>query len=114
MVPWSNRRRWAKGTYMKLQSAERLRSFLVTREDIAAYKAGRPIGNKMTQRGLADRVGVTGGFINHLTSGRKSACTPEVAERIAEVLGVPLEVLFDVKVSGASRQPINRQMKLAG
>lgn len=34
------------------------------------------------------------GFISHLTAGRKTTCSPMVADRIARRLDVPLELLF--------------------
>lgn len=76
-------RRWPKGTWMRLQSTERLRAFV-----------GPEDGKKLSQRQLARYAGVHTSFINHLTSGRRSSCTPKVANRIAEAVGVPLEILF--------------------
>ncbi len=43
---------------------------------------------------LAEAVGVHRSFISHLVSGRSPGCLPERAHRIAEVLDVPVEVLF--------------------
>lgn len=68
---------------MRLQSTERLRAFV-----------GAEPEKKMSQRRLARYAGVTPGFINHLTSGRRNSCTTLVAQRIAEAIGVPLEILF--------------------
>lgn len=48
---------------------------------------------------LADYVGCSKGFISHLLAGRRRSCKPETAGRIAGVLHVPLEVLFDVHQS---------------
>lgn len=41
-------------------------------------------------------------FISHLASGRRSSCTTELAERIAEVLKVDVKVLFDPRPSTSS------------
>lgn len=76
-------KRFPKGTWMRLQSTERLRAFVGAEPD-----------KKMSQRRLARYAGVTPGFINHLTSGRRSSCTTLVAQRIAEAIEVPLEILF--------------------
>lgn len=95
------RKRRKKGTYMKLTSAERLRTFVLTKEDIDLVNAGkgRQVNpRKISQRELAERVGVHPSFINHLTAGRSSTCKPEVADHIAEVLGVDVTVLFDEKL----------------
>lgn len=94
MSPWKQRKRYAKGSYMRLKSVDLLRAFVVTREDIDAYRSGKPIEQKMSQRNLAEKAKVHPSFINHLTSGRKKSCEPQTAESIAEALGVPLAVLF--------------------
>lgn len=48
---------------------------------------------------LADYAGCSKGFISHLLAGRRSSCTPLLAERIARSLHVPVEVLFEPKMS---------------
>jgi plasmid maintenance system antidote protein VapI len=48
------------------------------------------------------KVGRT--FISALVNERRTSCTPEVAERIAERLEVPLEVLFVPRLSSTSGQ----------
>ena len=68
---------------MRLHSTERLRAFVGPEPD-----------KKISQRKLARYVGVHESFINHLTSGRRRSCTPVVATRIAEAIGVPLDILF--------------------
>lgn len=82
------RRRWPKGTWMKLQSPDTLRAL-------------------MGQRGfsyerLARYAGCSKSFVSHLTSGRKTTCTPALAENIAEALDVPLTLLFVPSVSADS------------
>ena len=53
---------------------------------------------------LARYAGCSKGFISHLRAGRKSTCTPEKAQRIAEALRVPVSVLFDANVSPTAGQ----------
>lgn len=79
----THRRRWPKGTYMQLISAERLRSFV-----------GPEPTKKMSGRRLARSIDVHPSFIDHLLAGRRKTCQPKTAGRIAEALGVPLDVLF--------------------
>jgi transcriptional regulator with XRE-family HTH domain len=43
---------------------------------------------------LARYSGCSKSFISHLVAGRKTTCTPELAERIAEALEVPVTLLF--------------------
>ncbi len=78
---------------------------------INSGRADRVDSRKISQRLLAERAQVAPSFINHLTAGRKRSCTPEVAERIAEALEVPIRALFDPEISPASRHPINRRAK---
>ena len=81
---------------MRLSSAQRLRTFIYTKEDMDAYRNGAPIDpRKITQRSLARRADISQAFISQLASGKKVSCKPETAERIAEVLGVDVTVLFD-------------------
>lgn len=108
MSPWKTSPRWAKGTYMKLVSAETLREFVLTQDDIDAYKAGKPMRNKMSQRHLAKIIGCSPGFINHLTSGRATSCSPEKAVRMCEALNVPLKVLF-LPIGPAVKRELERQ-----
>jgi hypothetical protein len=50
--------------------------------------------------GMSAGVGRT--FISALVNGRRTSCTPAVAQRIASRLQVPLEVLFVPKQSAVS------------
>ncbi|UXN30974.1 helix-turn-helix transcriptional regulator [Glutamicibacter sp. M10] len=111
MSPWKQRKRYAKGSYMRLKSVDLLRAFVVTKEDIEAYKAGKPIEQKISQRHLAEKVNVHPSFINHLTSGRKKSCEPHTAESIAEALGVPVNVIFYPKnqLSGGKVTNVSRR-----
>jgi hypothetical protein len=75
-------KRWPKGTWMRLQSKEILRAFI----------ANRGISHSTLGRWAK----CSPGFISQLASPTqpKNSCTPELAERIAEALNVPLEALF--------------------
>ena len=53
------------------------------------------------------------GFISHLTAERCMTCKPEVAERIADLLQVPLEVLFVPSVSISSGRRVQQKKKVA-
>lgn len=77
------RRRFPKGTYMQLISAERLRSFV-----------GPEPEKKMSGRRLARAIEKHPSFIDHLLSGRSKSCKPVTAQRIAEALDIPLDLLF--------------------
>lgn len=87
----NRRRRWPKGTYMQLISAERLRSFV-----------GPEREKKMSGRRLARAIEKHPSFIDHLLSGRSKSCKPVTAQRIAEALGVPLEILFMPETASSS------------
>jgi transcriptional regulator with XRE-family HTH domain len=87
-------RRWPRGTWMELKSAEVLAAFV-----------GDPLREpkkKMSGRKLARYAGVHPSFINHLTAGRRRSCEPRTAELIAEALEVPVEVLFTPKTASSS------------
>ena len=113
MSPWKSRKRYAKGSYMRLKSVDLLRAFVVTKEDMEAYRAGKPIEPKMSQRHLAEKANVHPSFINHLTSGRKKSCEPHTAESIAEALGVPVSVIFLPAEPTVKRQANHRKTALA-
>lgn len=89
------RKRWPKGTWMRLTSGKILRGLMdakrLSNADVAAHA----------------KVGRT--FVSALVNGRRTSCTPRVAERIAERLEVPLEVLFVPKVSAASGRAIKKE-----
>lgn len=91
------RRRWPKGTWMKLRSKEILDAFMETK----GFSNGR----------LATYSGCSRAFIGHLRSGHKKSCTPALAERIAEALDIPVEGLFEPKesaVSGDNARPLKK------
>lgn len=92
------RRHWPKGTWMRLQSPDLLRSLM--EDERRNFSMAR----------LARYAGCSKSFISHLTSGRKKTCTPELAERIAEALSVPVELLF-VPSSSADSGQTSRTMR---
>lgn len=72
----------------------------------------------MAQRGfsmerLARYAGCSKSFISHLTSGRKTTCTSELGERIAEALDVPSSVLFLPSMSNTERTIVKQEAKSA-
>ena len=90
-----SRRRWPKGTWMKLTSPDTLRALIAQRG--------------FSYERLARYSGVSKSFVSHLTAGRKSTCKPETAENIAEALDVPLEILFVQHESADSGRSSNRR-----
>ena len=80
--------RYPKGTWMKLTSRQTLRAIMDQRD----FSLDR----------LARYSGKSKGFISHLTSGRKSSCSPTTAQAIAEALDVPVEILFVPSTSAGS------------
>jgi transcriptional regulator with XRE-family HTH domain len=64
---------------------------------------------KMSARQLACASKVHPSFINHLTAGRSSSCTPQVADRIAQALGLPTQFLFEERLSSGERKLGKRQ-----
>lgn len=47
-----------------------------------------------TYEELGELAGCSKGFIGHLIGGFRKTCTPELADRIAEELDVPRDLLF--------------------
>lgn len=91
------RKRWPKGTWMRLRSGSLLRELMNTKH----------LSN--ADVGLSAGVGRT--FISALVNERRTSCKPTVAERIAERLEVPLEVLFVPRASAASGRNDLSQLK---
>lgn len=77
---------------MTITSAATLRALMQQRE----MSLGR----------LARYAGCSKGFVSHLLSGRRRTCTPQLAERIAEALDVPLELLFAPSTSHVRGQVV--------
>lgn len=83
---------------MRLISADRLRAFV-----------GPEPTKKMSGRRLARAIGKTPGTIDHLLSGRMKSCEPVTAQRIAEVLEVPLEILFVPVPPSVTQESVKQQ-----
>lgn len=82
-----------KGAWVELKSKDVLRAMI--------KQSGR------SNRKFAHDAGVNSPTIDHLLSTGKAArtgCTPENAQRIADELRVPLDVLFEVKLPMAVSQ----------
>jgi transcriptional regulator with XRE-family HTH domain len=95
----NRRKRWPKGTWMRLRSRDTLRALM----------AQKGIGLDRLSRS----VGCSRGFISHLTSGRRSSCKTLTAERIAETLDVPLDILFEVRQSTSDTPLVKTKVSAA-
>lgn len=84
----AQRKRWPKGTWMRLTSGKILRGLMDAK--------------RLSNADVALSAGVGRTFISALVNERRTSCTPIVAERIAERLEVPLEVLFVPRSSAVS------------
>lgn len=91
--------KWPKGAWMKLKSSDTLRA-LMNQDD---FSLGR----------LARYAGCSKGFISHLLAGRRSSCTTDLGERIAEALGVPIEILFAVSKSPSGTTIVKQKVSAA-
>jgi transcriptional regulator with XRE-family HTH domain len=87
-------RRWPRGTWMRLEDPEKLRAGMKLRG--------------VSHRDLARMADCTKGTVDHLVSGRMRSCTPQLAERIAQALGLPTEMLSFVPKSSVSNGRIAR------
>lgn len=90
-----HRKRWPRGTWMRLTSGKILRGLMDAKH--------------LSNHDLALSAGVGRTFISALVNERRTSCKPAVAERIAERLEVPLEILFVANVSAVSGRPDKRQ-----
>jgi transcriptional regulator with XRE-family HTH domain len=90
-------KRWPKGTWMRLHSGSLLRELMNTK--------------RMSNADVALSAGVGRTFISALVNERRTSCTPKVAERIAERLEVPLEVLFVPRTSAGSSETVTPRRK---
>lgn len=84
----AQRKRWPKGTWMRLKSGALLRAQMDVKH--------------LSNADVAKHAGVSRTFISALVVGRKTSCTPAVAELIAERLEINLELLFDPRQSAVS------------
>jgi DNA-binding XRE family transcriptional regulator len=97
--PKQYRRRWPRGTWMRLISPDVLRTWM------------GHTGKSLTD--LANAAAVSRGFISHLTAGRKNTCKPSTAVAIARCLDVPLEALFVPSISRGTGQTIKQRGRAA-
>lgn len=107
MYPFRIKRKWQEGTYMQLASKDVFKTFVFTGEDLEAMRMGKPFNTrKMTQRRLSRIAEVSQPFISHLVTGKRTSCKPETAERIAEALGVEVEVLFVPEIATSADKAV--------
>lgn len=103
------RRRWPKGTWMKLKSAEMLRALVGDpRERRDVKMSGRTLARRVINPDTGKPIHPS--FIDHLLQGRRTSCTPRIAEQIAEALEVPLELLFAPIAPSAASAVAQSQM----
>lgn len=93
----ARRKRWPQGAWMKLTSPDTLKALM----DQRGFSYER----------LARYAGCSKSFISHLVKGRKSSCSPLLAENIAEALEVPLSLLFVPSVSTDCGQSVSTMRK---
>lgn len=93
----AQRKRWPKGTWMRLTSGKILRGLMDAK--------------RLSNADVAAHAGVGRTFVSALVNERRTSCTPKVAQRIAERLEVPLEVLFVPKTSAVSGRTVTPQRK---
>lgn len=86
----AQRKRYPKGTWMRLTSGALLRELMnakgLSNEDVARH------------------VGCQRTFISALVNERRTSCKPTTADRIAERLEVPTRVLFVERVTTVGGQ----------
>jgi transcriptional regulator with XRE-family HTH domain len=95
----AHRKRWPKGTWMRLRSPDTLRALMKQ--------------SNLSLQDLGDLIGKHKSFISHLLAGRRYSCKNETAQRIALALHVPLEVLFEAKQSTSSTSNDKRKVTAA-
>lgn len=83
------RKRWPEGTWMQVN-----REVLVDEMQTKHFSLDR----------LARYAGCSKGMVSHLTSGRRTSCSPALAENIAEALGMSVRSLFVPRVSTENAQ----------
>lgn len=93
------RKRYPKGTWMRLISGKVLRAFMDAKH--------------LSNADIAMSAGVGRTFISALVNERRTSCTPLVAQRIAGRLEVPIEALFVEKRSAVSGRSNKNQKKAA-
>lgn len=89
------RKRWPKGTWMRLKSGALLRELMNTKH--------------LSNADVALHAKCSRTWISALVNERRTSCTPAIAQRIAERLEIPVELLFDPKPSAVSGHSDKRQ-----
>lgn len=92
------RKRWPKGTWMRLKSGLMLRGLMDSQ------------GVSNAEVAIAAGCGRT--FISALVNERRTSCKVETADRIAVFLRVPVELLFDPRGSAVSGHDDSRLRKV--
>lgn len=87
------RRSWPKGTWMKVISQDTLKALIQQR--------------KLSYGDVGEMCGCHRSMISQLANGSRPSCTPDLAEKIARCLGVPLELLFMPRASAVSGRPVS-------
>ena len=90
---------------MTLPISQRPPYVLLQLRDTETFKAAVH-ARKLSVRKLASKADVGTGTIGHLVSGTRSQCLRESAQRIADALDMPLDVLFK-QGPPLGRQPRN-------
>lgn len=90
------RRRQAKGRWMKIRDRQLLINYMADR-DISGARLGR-------------HAECSRQFIHGLRAGTKSTCTPKVAERIEEALGLLKGTLFVESKSPDAGHAVKKQV----
>jgi transcriptional regulator with XRE-family HTH domain len=67
----------------------------------------------LTYRGVAARAECSLSFVSALANGRKTGVTPELAERLEEVLEVPVGLIFEPTASGLSGSDVRSSRNAA-
>lgn len=93
----ATKKRFPKGTWMLLTSKVILRELMDTRG--------------FDQARLARYAGCSQSFVSQLVNGHKRSCSQELADDLAEALGVPTAVLFVPSESTDGRSFRKRQTK---
>ncbi|EHB58955.1 helix-turn-helix domain protein [Mycolicibacterium rhodesiae JS60] len=81
---------------MQLQSGDTLRALIRQR----GYSMGQ----------VARHAGCSKAFVHGLCSGAKPSCSAQLGRRIAEVLDVPFELLFNLRESRDKTRKINQKL----
>lgn len=63
---------------------------------------------ELTVRDMADRLPVGKSTVGNLLTGKQPTCSPELADRISEVLDIDSAVLFAPSVSAKRGRPSTR------